>query len=256
MQRQRLGIVAIVLGVSGGAVLPGCGNTSANTSAVVPSSPSTVHLNVSVDVSSPSQFVAIGTVQQFTATVSSSAGGPVSQLVVWSVVSGSGCSGAGCGTIDATGKYTAPATVPNPRFVGVSATSGDATGVAVIIIVDYPGESYTYAISPANLATFGNQLLNTPSTPIALTVTNTGTVPQSVFVRIDGMPGVWQNFTQTNDCPSTMAAGASCTVKVTFTPSATGFRTASFIVDGLFEEEAVLTLSGTGTTTATSGSRD
>jgi hypothetical protein len=94
---------------------------------------------------------------------------------------------------------------------------------------------------------FGNQMVNTTSAPRAVTVTNTGSTPQPVQGRTNGTPGQWENFAFTNDCPSMLAVGASCTFNITFTPSATGRRGASLTVDGTFEEEGVVNLGGTGT---------
>jgi hypothetical protein len=62
--------------------------------------------------------VAVLHTQPFSATVTGSA----NQAVTWSL-SGAGCSGATCGTIDAAGNYTAPIAVPNPAAVTVTATS-------------------------------------------------------------------------------------------------------------------------------------
>ncbi len=62
--------------------------------------------------------VAVLHTQPFSATVTGSA----NQAVTWSL-SGTGCSGATCGTIDAGGNYTAPIAVPNPATVTVTATS-------------------------------------------------------------------------------------------------------------------------------------
>jgi hypothetical protein len=58
--------------------------------------------------------VAAGGHLQFSATVT----GSTNTAVVWSI-SGPGCSGAGCGTITATGLYTGPATLPAPPSVAV-----------------------------------------------------------------------------------------------------------------------------------------
>src|SRR5712671_180734 len=93
------------------AFLGGCGG---NTSQPPPPSQP-----MAVTVSLSSATVQTGGVQQFTATVSPSG---TNQAVTWSL-SGTGCAGASCGTIDATGKYTAPASVPNPPTVTVRATS-------------------------------------------------------------------------------------------------------------------------------------
>ena len=58
-------------------------------------------------------------VVQFTAKVT----GTSNTAVTWTL-SGTACTGSGnpCGTIDANGKYTAPATAPNPAQVTVTAT--------------------------------------------------------------------------------------------------------------------------------------
>ena len=71
--------------------------------------------------------------QQFIAT-----GDPFGTIPVvsWSV-SGTGCSGASCGTIDSTGKYSAPAVPPNPPSVTVTATSvanSSVSGSATVIL--------------------------------------------------------------------------------------------------------------------------
>jgi len=58
------------------------------------------------------------TQQKFSATVNND----TNQAVTWAVTGGNAN-----GTIDATGLYTAPATVPNPASVTVTATSADAT---------------------------------------------------------------------------------------------------------------------------------
>src|ERR1700690_1662802 len=59
---------------------------------------------------------------QFTATVT----GTSNTNVIWSVagsVSGAGCGGTACGTIDANGVYTAPDAAPSPNAISVIATS-------------------------------------------------------------------------------------------------------------------------------------
>lgn len=196
--------------------------------------------------------VQIGGTEQFSASVSCPIGVTCplasSQGVTWSVA-GTGCSGASCGTIDGTGKYTAPPGVPNPATVTVTATSvADPRWFAglTIAIVAVLGESFSFSLNPTSVE-FGNQMVNTTSTPRAVTVTNTGSTPQPVFSRIGGTPGQWENFASTNDCPTMLSVGASCTLKITFTPSATGRRGAELTVDGIFEEEGFVNIGGTGT---------
>jgi len=113
-----------VLGSATLVFLVGCGG---NMSQPPPPSQPTA-----VTVSPSSVTVQTGGVQQFTATVSPSG---VNQAVTWSL-SGTGCTGASCGTIDATGKYTTPASVPNPPTVTVKATSVADSAKAAIAAVN------------------------------------------------------------------------------------------------------------------------
>jgi ASPM-SPD-2-Hydin domain-containing protein len=107
-----------------------------------------------------------------------------------------------------------------------------------------PGQSFS--LNPTSVE-FGNQMVNTTSAPRAVTVTNTGSLPQPVRGRMNGMPGQWQGFASTNDCPTMLAVGASCTLHITFTPSATGSWAAYLVVDGINDEEGLVNVGGTGT---------
>ena len=229
----------IVFEISGLALVAGCGGSSAPT----PNSPSATPISVSM--APYSQTVLVGATQQFRAIVSTNG---ANQGVTWSVA-GTGCSGASCGTIDVTGKYTAPASVPDPATVTVTATSvADPRWFAAptIAIVAVLGESFSLSMNPTSVA-FGNQMVNTTSAPTAVTLTNTGSTPQPVHARVNGPPGQLQDFAFTNDCPSRIAVGASCTFTITFKPSATGGRGATLLVDGTFEEEGLLSVFGMGT---------
>ena len=115
--------------------LVGCGGTTGQSINQPPAG---------VTVSPSSATVQTGGVQQFAATVSPSG---ANQAVTWSL-SGTSCTGASCGTIDATGKYAAPATAPTPATVTLTATSvTDATkSASATITVTAP------APAPADLA--------------------------------------------------------------------------------------------------------
>jgi hypothetical protein len=80
-------------------------------------------------------------------------------------------------------------------------------------------------------------------------VTNTGNAPQPIRARFNGSPGQWERFTSMNDCPAMLAVRASCTLNITFTPSATGGYYASLHIDGINEDyEGSVIVGGTGTT--------
>jgi Bacterial Ig-like domain (group 2) len=240
MNREYLLISMLILfEILGLALFAGCGDSSAPTF----NSPSTTPITLSM--APYSQTVQVGGTQQFRAIVSPSG---ANQDVTWSVA-GTGCSGASCGTIDLTGTYTAPASVPDPATVTITArlvadpTKFVAPTIAIVAVL---GESFSFSMNPTSVA-FGNQMVNTTSAPRAVTVTNTGSTPQPVRGRMNGTPGQWQDFASTNDCPSRIAVGARCTFNITFRPSATGGRAGILVVDGTFEEEGFVSLGGMGT---------
>jgi hypothetical protein len=73
----------------------------------------------------------------------------------------------------------------------------------------------SYTLSPSPLA-FSSPL-NTQSAAQTVTMNNTGTLPLSISgITIGGANNL--QFAQTNNCGTSIAAGASCTVNVTFDP--------------------------------------
>jgi hypothetical protein len=74
---------------------------------------------------------------------------------------------------------------------------------------------------------FGSQAVNTTSAAQAVTLTNVGSGSLAVSLSTTG------DFQQTNNCPANLGAGSSCTVNVTFTPSAIQTRTGTLIANGV-----------------------
>ena len=112
-----------------------------------PNSGQAKQTSVSVTVNPPSASVMTGQKQQFTATVQNA----TDQSVTWSVNGASG-GNATVGFVDTLGLYTAPASVPSPATVSVTATtvaaptvSGSAsvtiTGPVVISVTVNPSSS-------------------------------------------------------------------------------------------------------------------
>jgi hypothetical protein len=112
---------------------------------------------VSVAVSPATVSVQAGRTQVFTATVLNDSG---TQGVTWALA-GSGCSGATCGTLSAANSasgaaltYTAPASVPNPALVTLTATSvtdGTKTAAAAITVTaTAPAAGVSVSVSPAS----------------------------------------------------------------------------------------------------------
>ncbi len=100
-------------------------------------------------------------------------------------------------------------------------------------------------VSPTQLK-FGDQVVNTTSGTRRTTLYNEGTVPYEI-TSIALTSTNARYYAQTNDCPPSLAPGASCTIDVTFSPTVIGRKTARLsIATSATSEPLSLTLSGTG----------
>jgi hypothetical protein len=97
------------------------------------------------------------------------------------------------------------------------------------------------SLTPASL-TFASQAIGTTSPAQTATLKNTGSGPLAISsITTAG------DFGQTNKCGSMVNAGASCTLSVTFKPTATGTRTGTItITDDAAGTPHTLSLTGTG----------
>ena len=96
-----------------------------------------------------------------------------------------------------------------------------------------------------SLLTFTGQLQGTPSTSQPVTLSNTGNDALTVTnINASG------DFSQTNNCGSSVAASSSCIINVTFTPTAAGTRTGTLTItdnnDNAPGSTQAVSLSGTG----------
>jgi hypothetical protein len=126
----------------------------------------------------------------------------------------------------------------------ISACDGSSCNSTLLTVV------FPVASLSTNIVNFGNQNLGTSTAAQVISLSNTGTgaLTISSLGLIGTNPG---DFIQTNSCPvspTTLAAGATCTINVTFDPTATGSRTASIsITDNAAGSPQGVSLSGTGT---------
>lgn len=97
-------------------------------------------------------------------------------------------------------------------------------------------------LSGANLA-FSPEPVNSTSSPMTVTLTNSGSSALTISSITTG-----GNFAQTNTCGSTVPANGSCTISVTFAPTAEGQRQNYLtITDNAPGSPQIITLTGTGT---------
>jgi len=115
----------------------------------------------------------------------------------------------------------------SPQSVALTGT-GTATG--------------TVSLKPSSLS-FATQIIGTMSSPQTATLTNTGAAP----VRISNI-ATSGPFSETNNCPSSLPAGADCQIKVIFSPTAKGPASGKLsVTDSAKGSPQTVALSGTGT---------
>jgi len=131
--------------------------------------------------------------------------------------------------------------------------------VATLTITDSaPGGSQTVslqgtgtaaALSPTSL-TFASQTVGTTSAPQTITLTDvSGTTMSITSIAVTGTNA--SDFAETNNCGTSLAGKASCTINVTFTPTAGGTRTAAIsVTDNAGGSPQSVTLTGTATSGA------
>ncbi len=89
------------------------------------------------------------------------------------------------------------------------------------------GTGTALGLTPASL-NFGNQGVGTTSQPKTITVKNVAATGNLKVTNVTTSGTNASDFAViSNNCPASLAPGATCTIMVTFTPSATGTRSAN-----------------------------
>ncbi len=98
----------------------------------------------------------------------------------------------------------------------------------------------TLTVSPASLK-FAALLIDTTSATQSVTITNNGASAQPIVITMSG------DFTETDTCGGSVAAGGSCTAKITFAPTKVGaIKGAATINDNSNNLLAFVDITGTG----------
>lgn len=118
----------------------------------------------------------------------------------------------------------------------LSLVTGDGTHV---VSLTGTGQQTSGSLSQTAVS-FGNQAVSATSSAQAVTVSNTG----NTALSLTGITATAQ-FSQTNNCPSSLAVGGTCTVNVAFTPTSQGAQSGSLTV-ATAAGSYTAALSGTG----------
>jgi hypothetical protein len=130
----------------------------------------------------------------------------------------------------------------NTRLGNITVTDDASTSPQIVPLT---GTGTYFSLSPGSL-NFGTVKVGTSSALQVITLTNMDNV--TLVIRSVSIAGVSRaDYSQTNTCGSRVTKGASCSITVTFTPMATGTRSAQVsITDLAGGSPQTAQLSGTG----------
>jgi hypothetical protein len=156
--------------------------------------------------------------------------------------------GNGDGTFQSATNYGAgskwPVAVGDFNGSGRSSLAvGGAVNSTVSILLQPPLVSGANAFLSTESLTFATRLVGTISAAQPVLLSNYGTTPLSISNITTNT-----NFAETNDCGSDLAAGASCPINVTFSPTARDSLTGTLsVTDDAPGNPHTISLNGTGT---------
>jgi uncharacterized repeat protein (TIGR01451 family) len=121
--------------------------------------------------------------------------------------------------------------------------SGNGISLGPAVSLACPGGSGGAPASSCASLTFAAQAVSTTSAARLVSLTNVG----NDTLNITGIAASG-DFTALSNCPAALSASASCSINLTFTPSATGPRAGSLVIkDNAGDSPQSVSLSGTGT---------
>ncbi len=152
-----------------------------------------------------------------------------------SLTVGANCSITVTFTPTTTGQQSGAITITDSTRISPVAVPLSGNGVSGSFLTPYP-----------SLQNFSTQAIGSSSAAAAIQLVNTGNAALTITsISITGTNS--SDFSETNTCGSSLAAGASCTANVTFTPQAAGSLVATLsISDTATGSPQSATLAGTG----------
>jgi hypothetical protein len=155
----------------------------------------------------------------------------------------------------ATSTANSPAAPPSNTVLTTSPTGASIGGTVAASSSEEAGRSASQEMQPrpepvVTLSTqavpFGRQRLNSTSAAKTLTLTNTG----NALLEVRAISTHAPDFAQTNDCGPSLAAGASCTIRISFAPQKAGHIEGYVDIDAGTQGPHKVLMFGDGTTEA------
>lgn len=124
-------------------------------------------------------------------------------------------------------------------------TSGDGIGANPVALGLFITPLSAVNLSSSNVV-FAEQSVGSSSAAQTVTLTNTG----NGLLLISSI-AITGSFSQTNDCGTSLIAGATCTISIIFTPTTSGEESGSIIItDNTEDSPQTITLLGTGSSSS------
>jgi hypothetical protein len=210
-----------------------------------PGSPQTVSLTGTTAVNFGQQPVGQTSASQMVSLANASS---TPRVITGVTTTGDFAQSSACGTLAAGQScpvnLTFTPAAPGTR-TGALLIADNAPGSPHLMNLTGTGMGPGVRLSAASL-NFGSQFVGTTSAAQTVTLENTGNEALSLTgISLGGAAS--GDFAQTNNCGASLAATASCTLSVTFTPTAAGSRTGALtITDNVPSSPHTVTLTGTG----------
>lgn len=227
--------------------------------AVADDSTSTVEVLIPTLSISPGSFdfgnQAVGaasTVKDFTITNSTSQTVTLMAIGFTGTNSGDFSDTTDCGTTLASGAVCTVHVTFTAGAVGVRSgslsLSDDAPGSPQTVGLTGTGVNASAVSLSATTITFPRETVGTASMPQSVTLTNSGNVALNIAsIAVAGTNAGDFTLAPASSCGATVAVHATCTINVTFTPSAAGARSAAVtLTDDALDSPESIALSGQG----------
>jgi Abnormal spindle-like microcephaly-assoc'd, ASPM-SPD-2-Hydin len=210
--------------------LPGCGGVAVSPTSLTFAAQSIGTTSASQVVTLVNNSSVTLTITSISFTGSNSSNFNQTNTCGGSVIAGGSCTINVTFTPNASGAFTATLNITDSASNSPQSVSLSGTGIVPV------------TLSTSSLS-FGNVLVGSSSTAPAVTLTN----HQSVSLTNIAITVTGAAFSQVNTCGSSIAAGAQCTITVTFAPTTSGAQTGTVkITDSASNSPQTISLKGSG----------
>jgi hypothetical protein len=231
----RSGQLTIFANIPTGQATVALSGTATATASIVLTPTSLTFAAATVNQSDPSQIITVANLGGTTATLQT-------PIIIGNIadfaITANTCAATLAPSTACSIAITFTPTAAGQRTAALSVTDSAGTQTAALFGIGNAPATDTLS---TNALTFAQQPLNTTSPSQQITLTNSGGIALTLISAFVSAP----NFAIVNTCGNSLAANSTCAISVTFTPTATGPRSATLTLSDQFRTQTV-SLTGTG----------